>query len=179
MENQIKKHYNSSDLKQRKEGLTWYKRAHNEALLLSQVFDVELPKVVGIIAALSPNNKWQRNLKDAWNLLETPLIKTKCSTYIKQRQKALDILNGTGRDIDILRTLGGTKTKNFYTNILYYKYSQEVTVDMWAYRSVNLEPKQKHYNSVELAYTNVAKELNIMPHQLQAVVWGVVRGKSA
>ena len=47
---------------------------------------------------------------------------------------------------------------------------------MWAYRSVNVEPKQKYYKQVQQAYQNVAKELNLVPHQLQAVVWGVVRG---
>ncbi len=179
MEALILKHYNSASNEQLKDGETWYERAYNEALLLSQVFEIPLPKVVGIISALSPNNKWKRNLKDAWNLLETPLITTKCCTYTKQRQKALDILNGSGREAEILDILNGTKTRNFFTNILYYKDSQSVTVDTWAYRSVDLEPKMKHYVDIQTAYQNVAKQLNLVPHQLQAVVWGVVRGSVA
>ena len=178
MQELIKKHYSRATLEQIQEGTTWYERAHNEAKLLSQVFDIPLPKVVGVISALSPNNKWKRNLHDAWNLLETPCITTKCCTFTKQRQKALDILNGSGREAEILSILKGTKTLTFFTNILYYSDSQSVTVDMWAYRSVNVEPKQKYYKQVQQAYQNVAKELNLIPHQLQAVVWGVVRGSA-
>lgn len=176
MENLIKKHFNRASIEALNEGMTWYMRAHNEAILLSQVFEIPLPKVIGVIAALSPNNKWKRNLIDTWNLLETPCLTTKCCTFTKQRQKALDILSGSGREADILRVLNGTKTQHFFTNILYYKDSQSVTVDMWAYRSVGVEPKKKYYKQIQTAYQNVAKELNLVPHQVQAVVWGVVRG---
>ena len=176
METMITKHYNSASLEQIREGTTWYEKAHIEATILSQAYGVPLPKVIGVMAALSPNNKWSRNIIDTWNLLESPCITTKCCTFTKQRQKALDILSGSGREAEILEILNGTKTKHFFTNISYYLDSQSVTVDMWAYRSVELEPKQKYYKQVEQAYKNVAQKMNLLPHQLQAVVWGVVRG---
>lgn len=174
----IKKHYLSSDLQNLNNGLTWYERAHNECKLLSMVFSKPLPIVVGVVSALSPNNKWQRNLHDAWNFLDKPSLKTKVCTFTNQRQKALDILKSDGSDEQIKNILRGTKTKNFYENILHYKTSDVVTVDMWAFRSVELPEKQKYFHRVAQAYSEVALELEIKPHQLQAVVWGVVRGGS-
>ena len=47
---------------------------------------------------------------------------------------------------------------------------------MWAFRSVGAEEKLKNVKNVTQAYQEVAKELNIQAHQLQAVVWGVIRG---
>lgn len=178
MEEQIIDHFNKASLDQVREGLTWYENANNEAKLISQTYNVPLNKVIGVMAALSPNNKWQQNIFDTWNLIETPSLETKCCTFLGQRQKALDILNSEGTFKEILTILNGTKTKNFFRNIVNYDSSNTVTVDMWAYRSVNLPPKQKFYQPIELAYQNVARNLNLLPHQLQAVVWGVVRGAS-
>ena len=77
MKNKIIKHFKSSNDFNKNEGLTWYSRAYNEALLLSMVYELPIGKVVGVLAALSPNNKWQRNIHDTWNFLDKPSIKTK------------------------------------------------------------------------------------------------------
>ncbi len=161
------------------DGLSWYERAHNECLLLSQVFDLPLSKVVGVVAALSPNNKWKRNLQDAWKFLDKPHMNTKVCTYKVQRRKALDILASTGSDEDILAILSGNKTQNFYHNIKYYSSSDKVTVDMWMYRLVDLKPSVKNFKATEVAIQEAAEELNLRPHQLQAVLWGVIRGGAA
>ena len=179
LETKILHHFSQSDTLNTELALSWYERAHNECLLLSQVFEIPLNKVVGVVSALSPNNKWNQNLKDAWNFLDAPSIQTKVCTFKNQRRKALDILDSDGSDESILGILKGAKTSNFYKNIRYYRDSQAVTVDTWAYRSVGLKPSVKNFKATELAYKNVAKELNLMPHQVQAVVWCVVRGGAA
>lgn len=175
----IIKHYNKADDTGMESGLTWYNRAHNECVLLSQVFEIPLSKAVGVVAALSPNNKWKRNLHDAWQFLDSPSLETKVCTFKTQRQKALDILSSDGSDATILKILNGQKTKNFYENIKYYASSERVTVDMWAFRSVDLRASTKNFKLVELAYKEAATELDLRPHQLQAVIWGVVRGEYA
>ena len=172
----ILKHYQNTSEHNLNQGLTWYNRAYNECLLLSQVFEIPLPKVVGVVAAISPRNKWNNNLKDAWNLLDKPSLSTKVSTFMGQRKKALDILACDGDDLTIMKILGGQKTKNFYNNILHHVTSEAVTVDVWAFRSVGLPPTTKNFRFVEVAYRELANELKMQPHQLQAVVWGVVRG---
>lgn len=179
LEKKILEHWGNADANTMRTGLTWYEKAYNEAILLSQVFDVSLEKVVGVISALSPRNKWARNLSDTWDLLDAPSMSTKVSTFNGQKEKALKILESDGKPETILGILNGEKTVNFFINILFYKHSEEVTVDVWAYRSVGLEPKQSNYSAVESAYKNVAEQLNLRPHQVQAVVWGVVRGKLA
>lgn len=175
----ITDHFNNANEEEKSNGLTWYHRAYNECLLLSQVFELPLNKVVGVLSALSPRNKWKQNLYDTWSFLEAPSLDTKVCTFKGQREKALRILGGTGETQEILKILGGQKTQNFFSNIRFYGESQAVTVDVWAYRSVNLEPSKKNFKLTELAYKQVAQDLDLMPHQVQAVVWGVVRGKTA
>jgi hypothetical protein len=157
-------------------GITWYKDANKYAKKLSRDFKIPLNKVVGVMAALSPNNKWARNKIDTRNFLAVPSLDTKVCTFINQRRKAIAILesNGTSKQIEVI--LNGIKTRNFYHNIRFYETSDKVTVDMWAFRSVGAEEKLKNVPMVTQAYQEVATELNIVPHQLQAVVWGVIRG---
>lgn len=157
-------------------GMIWYEDAYLTAYLLSVKHDISLSKVVGIMAALSPNNKWERNKIDADMFLSVPSLETKVCTFTNQRKKALAIYNGSGDVEEIETILNGIKTKNFFNNILFYGDSENVTVDMWAFRSVGVEEKLKNVPLVTQAYTEVANELNIQPHQLQAVVWGVIRG---
>ena len=179
MEIKIINAYNNANQSDKEIGLSWYQRAHNECILLSQVFDLSLPKVVGVVAALSPNNKWNRNLVDAWNFLDSPSMDTKVCTYKTQRAKALRILDSIGSDEEIQGILNGPKTKNFYENILYYSTSTRVTVDLWVYRFVGLKNSAKNFQEVEAAFQEAASSLSIQPHQLQAVIWGDIRGKSA
>jgi glycosyltransferase involved in cell wall biosynthesis len=157
-------------------GMTWYKDANVYARTLAKDFDIPLNKVIGVMAALSPNNKWARNKIDTRNFLAVPSLETKVCTFMNQRKKALAILESSGTHEDIETILNGIKTKNFYHNISFYLDSDKVTVDMWAFRSVGAEEKLKNVPLVTQAYQELAQELNIVPHQLQAVVWGVIRG---
>ena len=172
----IAKLYNTTTQENYDSGMTWYKDAFKVAVFLAAEHRICLTKVVGILAALSPNNKWERNKVDAGLFLATPSLDTKVCTFKVQRKKALEIYHGEGTIEAIEKTLNGIKTKNFFNNILFYDTSTNVTVDIWAFRSVEMEHKLKNVPLITQAYTEVAQELNIQPHQLQAVVWGVIRG---
>lgn len=172
----IKKLFNASTQENYDNGMTWYQDANDVARQLSLKHGIGIQRVIGIMAALSPNNKWERNKIDTDLFLSKPSLTTKVCTFMNQRKKALEIYYGTGLTKDIEKTLNGIKTKNFFNNILWYAVSDKVTVDMWAFRSVQVEEKLKNVPLVTQAYQEVANELNIQPHQLQAVVWGVVRG---
>ena len=54
-----------SDEVQHAEGLVWYEQAKREAYHIAMKHDVPVYIVVAVIAALSPNNKWARNLVNA------------------------------------------------------------------------------------------------------------------
>ena len=172
----IRIHYNASTLENERSGLEWYKNAHKFALELSMHFSVTIEVTCGVIAALSPNNRWERNKLDAYNLLFEPFISTKCCTFLPQRQKALKIISESPSSDEILTILKGIKTQNFFSNMVNPETSENVTVDMWAFRSVGVDSKSKYIGDVTTAYKEVANELKLKPHQLQAIVWGVVRG---
>lgn len=172
----IAKLFNATTQENYDNGMTWYHDAHKVAADLSKKHGISKRRVIGIMAALSPNNKWARNKIDTDKFLSRPSLDTKVCTFKNQRQKALDIYYGKGTVKAIEKTLNGVKTKNFFNNIMFYDTSESVTVDMWAFRSVGVEEKLKNVPLVTQAYREVANDLNIQPHQLQAVVWGVVRG---
>ena len=174
--NKIFKLFNQTSRDNLDNGLNWYKDAHKYALMLSKKHNVTLTKVIGIMAALSPNNKWDRNKIDTDLFLSVPSLETKVCTFMNQRKKAMSIYFGSGSVEDIEKVLNGIKTKNFFNNIMFHDTCDNVTVDMWAFRSVGVEPKTKNIKAVTLAYKQVAGYLDLQPHQVQAVVWGVVRG---
>ena len=81
-----------------KAGLDWYANAHTEALTIANRFEIPLTTVVGVIAALSPNNKWERNITNASDLIAAyldgePVESVKVSTYHTMRNKAWSILD--------------------------------------------------------------------------------------
>jgi len=179
MKNKIIKHYNSASLQNMLAGKGWYENAHIECQMIAIAFELPLSIVVGVMASLSPNNKWQRNIIDTWQLINKPHLNTKVCTFKPQRKKALRILESDGTDDTIKEILNGQKTKNFYDNILHYLDSSVVTIDMWAYRSLDLKHSKKNFELAANAYTEASIELELRPHQVQAVVWGVVRGDTA
>ena len=50
-------------------GLEWYSNAHYTCNRMAIKYDLPLRIVVGVCAALSPTNRWERNLIDTDNML--------------------------------------------------------------------------------------------------------------
>ena len=57
--------YRDADETQHAEGLLWYDNAQKAAYLIALKYDVAVYIVAAVIAALSPNNKWSRNVTNA------------------------------------------------------------------------------------------------------------------
>lgn len=97
-------------------GKHWYLRANNIARACSQAHGVPFLACVGVIAALSPNNKWARNVKDAQNLIalfsiggmEAAETVSVC-TYSKNKEKAIQILEETKKPFHIHSTHDGQR----------------------------------------------------------------------
>jgi len=165
--------------KQKKEGRSWYGRANRICNRISKETDTPLYKVVGILAALSPSNKWDRNVLDTKNFIETG-GDCKVCTYTTNKDKAYEILTNTTGKQSVLKILNGPKTTAFFTNILHPRTGGAVTVDRWALRSVQegertpIVQKRKIIEAHQLA----ASELGIKPHELQATVWLQVKAKA-
>lgn len=160
------------------EGEHWYLHAYKFALALSNKYNVDLIKVCGIIAALSPLKSWDENMR----LAETFLSSGYSGHTASQTQKAVDILNynESEPELFILHTLSGNKIKSFFINIYLPTADFAVTIDRHALavcfgrNATDKESKgitDNQYKFFESCYMQVAKELNMLPNQVQSITW--------
>ena len=153
-------------------------------------------QAVGVIAALSPNNKWERNCIDAEAMIMTWSIggdynMIKVCTFNPNKQKAIDILSLDMESVDteaIPKILKGQKVVAFYRSIMGDKNA--VCVDGHAYaifigervptsKTPSITPKL--FETIQRAYQLVAKRsadlcgVELSPTQVQAVTWVTYR----
>lgn len=169
----IRKSYKAVKLKDIEAGMGWYWEARKWCVKVSKEHNVKLFRVVGILAALSPRNRWERNKADTISVILKG-EKAVVATFNPNKAKAVRVLSC--KESEVLKVLNGLKVKSFYSNI-YNAYDDKVTIDVWAARVAGLEGglTSKRYGEIGEAFRVVARELDIMPKQLQALTWGVLR----
>ena len=81
------------------QGKRWYKNANEICEDISNIYRVPTIRVAGVISALSPRNKWGKNIKDAYSVfaainegLQPEQIKV--STFHTNKFKAFEIAKG-------------------------------------------------------------------------------------
>jgi hypothetical protein len=179
------------------EGINWYQRAYDLAVKFIHAYDgLTMGQAVGVIAALSPNNKWERNCIDAEAMIKVWSINgdynsIKVCTFNKNKQKAIDILSldMESADAEAIQTiLSGQKVVSFYRSIM--GDHDNVCVDGHAYaiflgeripttKTPSLTPST--YATIQRAYKLVAKRSYdlcghiLTPIQVQAVTWVTYR----
>ena len=176
--NNLVRLYNESQ----KEGANWYPEALAYCKELSAKYGIPLANVVGALAALSPASSWERNKQETdWLLAGIKGIKVpkfKFTTYGANVIKAERIALGED-PMKLLNPKTGPKTYYFYWSIM--GCSESVCIDRHAYTIATGEPykglKPKQYRLVADHYKRAAKRLNVMPSQLQAVLWVDYRNK--
>jgi len=168
------------------EGIDWYKKARIFCLKTSQKYNVPYITVCGVLAALSPRNRWERNKIDTENLIKYKILggdKPLFGTYNKMIEKAERVLNEPFGYNHVNRILNGPKIKAFFDNI-YNANSSEVTVDTWMllaamgkYMSVDERPSlsEKTYNMISSAIKDIALKVQLKPYELQAVLWCAIK----
>jgi hypothetical protein len=178
------------------EGKEWYARAHRFGVQLIAAYDITMGQAVGVIAALSPNNRWERNCADADRLINAylsdhDLSLTKVCTYNTNKQKAIKILDLNMESAEpeaIESILKGRKVTAFFRSIM--GDPNAVCVDGHAY-SVFIGqriPTSKTpnigkglYETIQRAYCLVADRSfeicghKLTPTQVQAVTWVTYR----
>ena len=181
--------YRDADKTQHAEGLLWYSDAQKAAHVIALKYDVPVYIVVAVIAALSPNNKWSRNIVNADALIGAfmrgdGIDAVKVSTYHKMKQKAWDIL-AARPDYDGAKTmLKGQKITSFFCDIM---GEFNVTIDGHARNiaygeRVGLTDDRtnigvREYRALQAAYEEAARRVGLMPYQLQAITWRVWRDR--
>lgn len=171
-------------------GRRWYGDALAECQTIAANYGFSVDTVAGVVAALSPNNRWERNIIDADNLCKLYMLggyddasQCKVSTFHANKRKALQILKGTKP----LEALGGLKVKAFYRCIL---DRPAVCVDGHAYAiwkgeriPITKTPKisAKLYNAIAEDYQRAADTINSIigtefcAAQVQAITWSAWR----
>jgi hypothetical protein len=165
-------------------GVEWYARAERMAEIIAEDTSLPVPTVIGVMAALSPNNRWERNCRDAATMCQAwqngeSMDSFKVSCYNTMKAKAWSILDlGLTDDEDILSHLNGQKIRSFYSNI---RGLDEVTIDGHALNiargkregltSDKTNMGKREYRDLQVAYVKAAKRVKIKPHVLQAITW--------
>ena len=181
--------YRAADSVQVNEGLLWYSDAKQAAHDIAVKHNVAVYIVVAVIAALSPNNKWSRNVTNADALIGAfvngdGIDAVRVSTYNKMKQKAWDILAARPDYDGAKRMLKGQKITSFFMDIM---GEFNVTIDGHARNiaygeRVGLTDDRtnigvREYRALQAAYEEAARRVCLMPYQLQAITWRVWRDR--
>lgn len=172
------------------EGTVWYNNAHQICQRLSDKYNVPLATVVGVVSALSPNNKWDRNIVDAEQMIKAYCMGydyPKVCTFGGNKDKATTILEcEIDSSENICAILKGNKTIAFFRGIYTDGKCDEITVDghafnIWRgmYTSLNEVPaiSNKLYEQVSNAYREAAENIydltgsDYSAAQIQAITW--------
>ena len=175
--------YNDATPAQIDTGMAWYSDAQSQAHDIAIKHDMPVYIVVAVIAALSPNNKWTRNVLNADELIGAfirgdGIDTVKVSTYNKMKAKAWRILQEIPDYDNAKRILNGQKITSFFMDIM---GEFNVTIDGHA-RNIAYNEKVgltddrtnigiREYRALQDAYQDAAKQIGIMPYQLQAITW--------
>lgn len=171
-------------------GVDWYASALNIAGRIATKYHTRIELVAGVIASLSPNNRWERNIIDAEAIIKcwsaggtrTDMLNVKVCTYTKMKQKAIDILT---RDLPIVEVLNGKKIVEFF-NCITNPMLNDVCIDGHAYSvwfGQRLTMKQvpaigkKLRSQIKTDYRDATSFINeelcesYSPADIQAITW--------
>jgi hypothetical protein len=170
--------FNKATAKDIADGKDWYKIANDEAQKLANEFNICPLKCAGVISALSPNNKWNQNLKDAHKVCKAftegkGANDVKVCTFNTNKFKAFAILKNL---VEI--TNDSRKTYSFIRNVGSLD-ADRVTIDVWHLRACygkdKSTPSPLVYDQLEALTLRKAKKLGLKGYEYQAIIWVVIR----
>ena len=190
----IVKIYRKATKEEVQAGITWYQDAQDTFTGLANKYKLSLHIVVGVAAALSPNNKWDINIRNTEDMIKAYLggafvDACKPSTYKAMRDKAWSILQRQHElsHEDVIKVLNGQKIVSFYRNIM---GDDTCTVDGHA---LNIYRNERHnmtsdktnvgkkaYREIQEAYTMAGAKVRVnrrklKAYEMQAITWVVWR----
>ena len=184
--------YKMAKPEEKRDGITWYAEAEAICKRMAIKHGIPLRVVVGVAASLSPNNKWERNVSNADDLIGAflngeDIDSVKVSTYHTMKRKAWSILEQMPDHDKIISILNGQKIVSFYRNIM---GDDTCTVDGHA-RNIYYGERlgltddrtnigKKEYRTISQAYVDAAKRTRangraLKAFELQAITWVVWR----
>ena len=182
----IKAIHQLATLTEQQEGITWYPSAHQIAATLADRYEISDAQAIGVIAALSPRNKWSRNVHDADALIAAYVAGgaeqatlTKVCTFGANKAKAVRVLElSPDADLDdVLAILSGPKLREFASCIAGL---DDVCIDGHAFciwnggrtsladvPSIGVRLRRE----IKADYQTAADELGLTPSACQAITW--------
>jgi len=167
-----------------KHGISWYRRANKLCFDWSVQYGIPEELAAHILAALSPNSRWEENVRDARSLIREEIEMLprvhRFRTYGANVEKARRMVSLWREGLDWKQVLRGNKVTAFARNIALPAEDSSVTVDFHAlsvaygYRfTASNCPRISDtlYREVSAAYTAVARLEGLRMHELQAVTW--------
>jgi hypothetical protein len=178
--------YHLSTTSERHHGRVWYPQALGSVQSIAREHSLAESTVAGIVAALSPRNRWERNLIDAESMIRTYKITGsidptgyRVCTFGNNKLKALQILaENINNPADVKSILSGPKLCEFFSCIL--GDLQEVCIDghaysVWAGDRITLDKIPsigvKLRAKIKSDYKEAANVVNISPAEMQATTW--------
>ena len=178
-------------------GCDWYRSALNIAGRIASKYHIRVEVAAGVIAALSPNNRWERNIIDAESIIkcwaaggtDEDILAVTCCTYSAMKKKALAILTRyekrDGTRQPITEILNGPKIIEFF-NCITNPLLNDVCIDGHAYSvwfGQRLTMKQvppigkKLRQQIKTDYVDATAFINdeldedFTPADIQAITW--------
>lgn len=176
----LMKVYRACHPEDRADAMNSYFRYRDICQAIATNHEAELHTVAAVFSALSPNNDYIGNIKDAISVMafSKGRIRTpKVHTYRQNLRKALKIASTELHPNDAFQAL---KTKNFYRNIICPEDTGHVTVDghmVNAFRGdrkgnvKGLRFNDREYEEIKDIIIGLAQALDIIPNQFQAICW--------
>jgi hypothetical protein len=166
--------YGTADDTVRAEGRAWYATAHELCASMARDSRRPLSVAAGVVAALSPQVEWSRNLE----LARRALSDGRASGALGGSCRKADAVLAGSNVLDVLR---GPKTRAFYTAILTAGTEGTAVIDTWAVRAATLltysQVSPRAYPDVAYAYASAAMALDAPVHHVQATVWLAIRSR--
>ena len=178
----LRLHFDLSTDQHIEDGKNWYATAHHKVIMFSGTYVMEPIVVASILSALSPRNKWERNLIDTENVIkafknrEDP-DSVKVCTFNTNKYKAFAIANGKTKIEQTSR-----KTYSFVQNIANL-CEEHVTIDVWMLRAMfgktvkqGLTPSR--YDELVDIILDEASKVGLLGYQYQAIIWECIRERN-
>jgi len=180
--------YKLATPEEKRDGIVWYADALRDCTRIAIDLDLPIHIVTGVVSALSPNNKWDRNVINARDLCQAfidgdGIDSVKVSTYGANKRKAWSILEDMLDHEGVIDRLKGQKTTSFYRNIM---GDDTCTIDGHA-RNIAYNERVgltddktnigvKEYRTLQAEYVAAAKRTRVngralKAFELQAITW--------
>ena len=167
------------------DGMAWYGVANCLAKTIADQYGIHPAEAAGVLAALSPRNRFSRNVIDAESLVAayvaggaTQAGLTKVCTFGANKAKAVRILEaGVLTDADVLAILSGPKLSEFYSCI---RGIDDCCIDghawcIWQGSRVTLADvpsiSARLRKEIKADYAQAAADLGLKASELQAITW--------